>query len=717
MSPDAAGPLDFSAKGPLAEVLRARGLDPAARPAQRAFAAHLAACLEARRPAFIDAETGVGKTLGYLVHMLNRMQAARRGDARPILVVSTANVALQRQILDGDLSIALEAWRKATGAPLRAALRVGRRQVVDAAALAAAVEAFGSEEDRRLAGEMIAWCETALAQGELPMRQELMAAFSDRLQSSPPWLSADLIGLRSDPDHRHAAENRRFEDLLEACAEADVLIVNHHLLALHLMRPFLWAAEREAYVVVDEADRLTSVVEEISRSQIPLHRLPGLCERLDEDGEAAPRIREVLERMDCALKPFLPQARGNADVVPLAHAPRTARALLLDGMTEIRRLTQRIRLPEAASATQREDLATLDLYGSALEQILRRAEGGDFTRTVLYFTAVRRGLGVARISEDSARSIARRLWTAPRFAVGGLLFASATLSTLASGEGTTPRRALAGFIADCGFDGASIDAASCALIAPERFGRMRFVRPSLSAPAAFARRSAAPVEDEELHLSQEALSYWRAMIEAASAEGGRVLALLPAMRDVAALARNFGPDDPRLVAQTPGVFMSMAITRFLSRGDAVWVSASAWEGISLPRAISHIVIPRLPIRPRSFEDDLLERAFAEKLGKGRFGEAVVFGRKLAEARRRLRQGIGRGIRTSEDDVKIWIGDPRWPIDQEEIDEFLLDQPRPWSPTLLGAVPERFRRMSRHAPRFDPQAKREEFSLEPGDLLD
>lgn len=707
MSPDAAGPLDFSAEGPLAAVLRARGLDPAARPAQRAFAAHLAACLEARRPAFIDAETGVGKTLGYLIPMLNRAQAARSslgpglraegGAARPILVVSTANVALQRQILEGDLAVALEAWERATGAPLRAALRVGRRQAVDPAALRAAAAELGSEADQALAEAMIDWCEAALAQGELPMRQTLLAAFSDRLPTALPWLSADLIGLRADLDSRDAAASRLFERRLEACVEADVLVVNHHLLALHLTRPFLWSAEREAFIVIDEADRLPSVVEALARSQIPLHRLPGLCERLGEPEESG-AIRAALERMEALLRPFWPQPRGGG-VLPLAHVRPAERAALLEAMAEIRaRLT---RLPEAASAMRQEERADLARHGAALDEILRRAARGDCARTVLYATAVRRGLGAARAAEGSARLIARRLWSDAPFPVGGLLFTSATLSTLASGAETTPRRALAGFLASCGFEGTAIDPASCALIAPERFGAMRFARPSLSAPAAFAQRPEAAEEEPEL--SPQALAYWRAMLEAASAEGGRILALLPAMRDVAALAEAFAPEDPRLVAQLSGLPTAMAVARFLARGDSIWISASAWEGISLPNAIAHIVIPRLPIRPRRAEDDLLERHFAERFGAGKAGEALVFGRKLADARRRLRQGIGRGIRAADDAVKIWIGDPRWPINQEEADSFFLDQPRPWSPTLLGAVPERFRSLSRQAPRFEAQS--------------
>ncbi|WP_294928386.1 helicase C-terminal domain-containing protein [uncultured Paracoccus sp.] len=234
---------------------------------------------------------------------------------------------------------------------------------------------------------------------------------------------------------------------------------------------------------------------------------------------------------------------------------------------------------------------------------------------------------------------------------------------------------------------------------------MRFVRPSLDAPPAFAPGSNDP-EDAPAQLDDAALAYWKAMVEAASREGGRSLILLPAMRDVLALSHLFDPDDSRLVAQLPGLPMNLAITRFLSKPDAIWLSASAWEGVSLPHAIAHVIIPRFPIRPQTFEDSVLQRYLAQATGGERAGRAAVFGRRLAEARRRSRQGIGRGIRAHDDSVTIWIGDPRWPLNQHEADTLLLDQPRPWSGAMLNAVPGRFRKIAGSAPRFqigpDPQ---------------
>jgi hypothetical protein len=153
-----------------------------------------------------------------------------------------------------------------------------------------------------------------------------------------------------------------------------------------------------------------------------------------------------------------------------------------------------------------------------------------------------------------------------------------------------------------------------------------------------------------------------------------------------------------LIAQVPGYLTGAAVRRFLARERSVWVSASAWEGVSLPGAISHIVVPRLPIRPLNFEDSVVQAYVNETYGAG--GRSVIFGRQMADARRRLRQGVGRGVRSHEDRVTIWIGDPRWPLTQREADELLMDQPRAWSSTMANAISARFRRKIKTSPRFE-----------------
>jgi Rad3-related DNA helicase len=698
--------LSFDGTGPLAAALRRHGRNPSRRGSQQEFVEHLNQCLDRRLPAFIDAEAGVGKTLGYLVPLMERAASLRADGSRPVVVVSTATVALQKQVLNDDLPVAVEALEAATGHRLTAAYRVGRQQVVDRDALVSAADELAQgDAERDLVEEMIAWCEAQLADGALPLRSDLVAQFADRFEVVPGWLTPDLVALQPGHPDAHPATDERFRHQLAACEAADVLVVNHHLLALHILRPFLWQPDRPAFIAVDEADRLGGALEHITRAHVPFHRLRGLAE-----GGVAGRdaLRSALDHITALTQDVwsLAWTKSAGGVLPLGRVDPAKRGELLEAVATVDESLnelirdQQLRYGGGRSAEVRERLATLERYHAEIRRFWRTAQAGDNGRALLVYSPVRRFPGIACDSEGVGRLIARRLWSEPETPTEGLVFTSATLSTLAHGAETAPRRALAAFLAQTGFDTDSVPPDTCAVIAPQRFGEMSFMRPALDFPAAIWKDKDEGAGDEvPLELDEQATGYWCRMVEAAASEGGRTLVLVPSMRDVTAIRAELEHLDARLVIQLPGFTTDATVKRFLAGPDTVWVSASAWEGVSLPGAISHVVIPRLPIPPRSLGDTLLELYFDDVMGSVARGEAVVFGRRMAAGRRRLRQGIGRGIRAHDDRVKVWLGDPRWPLSQREADEHLLDQPQRWSTTMLNAVPARFRKKLETAPRF------------------
>lgn len=686
--------ITFDGRGPLAAAIRALGGVPSVRVPQQEYVAHLETCLEHRWPAFIDAETGVGKTLAYLIPMIEAAFTQPHQDGeRPLVVVSTATVALQQQIIENDLPVVKDAVHRAYGINLRSALRVGRGQLVDHGALLRAVEDI-EDADINLADEMAEWCMDRIEKGFLPLRSDLIADFADRFTTVPGWLSDDLVGLKPEDPQSSADLIALYDAQLARCEEADILVINHHLLTLHMMRPFLWAQDRSVYLVVDEADRLPDIVESIKRSQVPMKSLLAATKCLGVEGKPVQEMIDAISEQISGLWGLAWQGRGGG-VVPMNRLDARQCADLTAAISDLSDcLAGAIRARKAFGSTskEREAMATLERYGGELDRLAKSAQMGDLGRAILYYSPVRRFPGFAVIANGAGRMVAQRLWRENE-QMRGLLFTSATLSTLAHGPDTSPKRALTSFVRACGFKAEEVAIESCAVIAPRRFGEMEFVRPPLDAPVAFVTTEG----EENVELSETALRYWEALVEAAHGRGGRTLVLLPSYRDVAALCGRLGRFDSVLVAQTPGYQTGAAVKRFLSHDSAIWVSASAWEGVSLPGAISHIIVPRLPIRPLTFEDSIVQRYMLENYGDN--GRSVIFARQMADARRRLRQGIGRGIRSHDDKVTIWIGDPRWPITQNEADNFLLDQPRTWSAGMVNAVSARFRKKLENSPRF------------------
>ena len=103
-------------------VRRLRG---APRPGQVEMAARVADALETRTHLLVQAGTGTGKSLGYLVPVM-----VRAVDAGERAVVSTATLALQRQILTRDAPLAADAVEVVTGSRPGVALLKGWQNYV-----------------------------------------------------------------------------------------------------------------------------------------------------------------------------------------------------------------------------------------------------------------------------------------------------------------------------------------------------------------------------------------------------------------------------------------------------------------------------------------------------------------------------------------------------------------------------------------------------------
>jgi Rad3-related DNA helicase len=681
----------FSSGGGLQKALEALGRPVQLRQVQKAYAERVAAVLAAHQPGFLDAETGVGKTLGYLVPTMLKAFSAGKG---ALVVVSTASIALQRQLIADDIPVAAELVSQVLGFQPKVAMRIGREQVVDPTRLQTAIDELATPQEQELADEVLGWVREYVLEGQLPLRADLMERFADQITSQKGWLVPSIIGLIDD----EGDVGQLYEQLLEECRDADVLVVNHHLLAVNLLRSCLWDKERPVYLIVDEADRLPDIINTINRQLVPLQLLASNVASFPHSDDIKAVIDDLSETVMSHFDKGWKDTTGG--VVPTsrldAQEKSDLQVKLKQACVALEIFLVRLHTEKRGrNAEIRERISEIDYQRYGLARLAEEAQQFN-GQAVLYYSPVRQFPGVGSVNTGSALMIASRLWSKSYFDIKGLIFTSATLASMSSSSTKQDAKlAMKQFITACGFKFADIPQVSCALIAPELFGKMAFVRPSMTAPTSFIDS----VDDGEgFKLNPAAVVAWGEMVKAAAAEGGRTLCLLPSYRDVVALGVELETMGERVIVQTSGLPTNAAVVRFLANPDAIWISAAAWEGVSLPGAISHIVIPRLPMRPSMVDDGVIERYFAEN-GNAAKGASYIFGLKLASTRRRLRQGIGRGVRTADDSVKVWIGDNRWPLTQAEMDRDYLDQPTNWSSTLLNAIPQRFRKTLEKSPRF------------------
>lgn len=161
----------------------------------------------------VEAGTGVGKSIAYLAPVFHWAALNRER-----IVISTATINLQQQLLDKDIPLV----RRATGLDVKAVLMKGRANYLCRKRLAEA------EEEYSLFGD---------PQDELPMIREWSEKTATGARNDLPVLVSDDIWFRvaSESDSCRGQRCARRGDcfVLKArkeAAGADVIVANHHLL-------------------------------------------------------------------------------------------------------------------------------------------------------------------------------------------------------------------------------------------------------------------------------------------------------------------------------------------------------------------------------------------------------------------------------------------------------------------------------------------------------
>ncbi|MDO4898784.1 MAG: ATP-dependent DNA helicase [Rothia sp. (in: high G+C Gram-positive bacteria)] len=232
------------------------------REGQRTMAAHVARALDTEKHLLVQAGTGTGKSLGYLVPAI----AAAQSSEKPI-IVATATLALQSQIVNRDIPRLLEALEGQPEADTEVAILKGRNNY---ACLHKVEGGYPEDEGDTLfemdtatgatgkLGEEIlrlrSWVETT----DTGDRDELLPGVSDRAWRQVSVNASECLGRKCPLVEECFSENAR-----ERAAKADIVITNHALLAINAFEGVSVLPEHEV-AIIDEAhelaDRVTGAV-------------------------------------------------------------------------------------------------------------------------------------------------------------------------------------------------------------------------------------------------------------------------------------------------------------------------------------------------------------------------------------------------------------------------------------------------------------------------
>lgn len=622
------------------------------REGQHAMATAVAEAMESGRHLLVQAGTGTGKSLGYLVPALAH---AAQGESR--VVVATATLALQHQLVERDLPALATAIKDSFAHPPRFAVVKGRANygclyrvregVPDDQGVLVEVVETGS-----LGKEVIAlreWLEDEAASGGTGEKDNA-PRHTDRAWRQVSVSRRECLGAARCP----FGEECFAEQAKERANEATVVVTNHSLLAIDAIEGIPVLPEYDV-VVIDEAHDLVNRVTQAATDELSPGDVARAARRAQRhvDGPEADDLAEASEELDAAL---LEVELGRFEEIP-AHLAQT-----LEVVRDVARSLVSA-LPNPGSS----DDAALTQAKGAVQDIFdvagRMAAAHD--RDVLW------------ASEREGTRSSRHLCVAPLDVAGPLrdrllaektaIFTSATLKL--GGDFTAVAGSFGLNRDGSGWDG--IDVGS-----PFDYGKQGILYLAKGLPA--------PGRDG---FSPQALDE---IIDLVDAADGRALGLFSSRRAAIAAGEVVRERLPHLTTLVQGEAQLSELTRqFL--GDphtCLFGTLGLWQGLDVPGDTCQLVlIDRIPF-PRP-DDPLLsarQRAVEKAGGNGFMSVAASHAALL------LAQGAGRLIRTTEDRGVVAVLDSR--IVNARYGNFLrASLPPMWSTTDPAVVREALKRLS------------------------
>ena len=593
---------------------------------QRRMAAHVAQAFDLERHLLVQAGTGTGKSLGYLVPALHHAGAS----TKPI-IVATATLALQAQIVKRDLPKLMEALSSEPESEAQVAILKGRNNYL---CLHKLDGGYPEEEPDTLfdipqrstsrIGEEVLRLRSWAEKTETGDRDELKPGVSDRAWAQVSVSASECLGKRCPLVEECFSERARQE-----AYEADLVITNHALLAINAFEGLGVLPEHDI-AIIDEAhelaDRVTGAVTDSLSASLIRRAARDIRKNSKADSSALEQAAGSLETACEGVSEGLIERLEGRLLNALAAVADAARAALSDSKSDNKEADAGLQMARSR-VSEVHDAATRMLESTEHREVLWLSRQGGWEN----------GRYTAASDQDPATLHVAPLNIGSRLREG--LFEERTViltsATLTVGES---------------FDAV---AGSLGLAGPQA---PRWEGLDVGSPFDYPRQGimyvASDLPKPSFGVNPQQLERLRELCEAS---GGGVLGLFSSKRGAEQAAEYVRQHtDLNILLQGESSLRALVEEFTEDINACLFGTMSLWQGVDVPGDSCRLVLmDRIPF-PRP-DDPLAQartRAVAEKGGNGFMAVSAY------HAAIRMSQGSGRLIRSVHDRGVVAILDSR-----------------------------------------------------------
>jgi ATP-dependent DNA helicase DinG len=579
----------------------------------------------------VQAGTGTGKSLAYLVPAI-----VRAVEAGSSVVVSTATIALQRQLVERDLPRLADSLAGSLPRRPRFAILKGRsnylclNKIHNGSGLGSAEDAHGAPQEvlfepSTAVGRDVARLTKWSSGTQTGDRDELAPGVPDRSWSQVSVSARECLGVARCPFGLECfAEKARAE-----AGRADVIVTNHALLAIDALADAAVLPEHDL-LVIDEAHELVDRVTAVATAELSSAPLAVVVRRIGRLAEPG-----LLQRLDAAVSAFSSMI---GDIAPgridhLDERLGVALTTLRDAADAARKAIASAPPDAKTAAASAQALAALDEMVDACARILVSFNDNVADRTDVVWlerddndSRLRVApLSVAELLRTGVFDRATAVLTSATLTIGGSFDAMASVWGLAGRQDDSPP----------GWRGLDVGS-------PFQHAKSGILY--------IARHLPPPGRDPTG--SAEQLTEIAELVTAAR---GRTLGLFSSMRAARAAAEAMRERLTTPVLCQGDDATGALVEQFAADPEtSLFGTLSLWQGVDVPGpSLSLVIIDRIPF-PRP-DDPLLaarQRAVAARGGNGFMAVAASHAALL------LAQGAGRLLRGVDDKGVVAVLDSR-----------------------------------------------------------
>ncbi|MFC4078796.1 ATP-dependent DNA helicase [Amycolatopsis samaneae] len=597
----------------------------------------------------VQAGTGTGKSLAYLVPAIRH---AVQKEAT--VVVSTATIALQRQLVDRDLPRLAKALKKPLGREPTFAILKGRRNYLCLHRLDTG--APDEPEDAQLfdpfavsrLGKEVTRLREWSSDTETGDRDELVPGVSDQAWRQVSVTAKECLGASRCPIGTDCfAERSRAE-----AGRADIVVTNHALLAIDALQGYQVLPEHDV-VVIDEAHDLVDRVTSVATGELTSAMVSAAARRCGKliDADVADRMMEASDGLALILDD-LPAGRMDSLPQPLRGAVPAVRDAAKACLTSL----GGDRKEDVDEATARKLARSLveEVHDTAVRLLEAFEEDQAHQRDVVWLSGDRYSanprppalkvapLGVAGLLRERVFGQHTTILTSATLTLGG------TFDTMARQWGLPPGQDRVEKAAGTATDKAPPSDADdgpkwTGLDVGSPFDHRR------NGILYLAKHLPAPGRDG---LAKSTMDELAELIEAA---GGRTLGLFSSMRAAKQATEEMRERlDHQILCQGDDS-TSLLVSKFADdERTCLFGTLSLWQGVDVPGpSLQLVVVDRIPFpRPDDPVSSARQRAVEARGGNGFLTVAATHAALL------LAQGTGRLHRSVSDRGVVAVLDSR-----------------------------------------------------------